>query len=81
MTSKREITLIGQLMTEELETISVSNSAQQASKKMRDKNISSLIVLDNYDKPVGIVTQRDLVRKVCANDASSSIIQIKDILS
>lgn len=81
MTSKTEITLIGQLMTEELETIGMSNSAQQVSKKMRDKNISSLIVLDNYDKPVGIVTERDLIRKVCSNDSSSSIIQIKDILS
>jgi CBS domain-containing protein len=81
MTSKTETTLIGQLMTEELETIGVSNSAQQASKKMRDKNISSLIVLDNYGKPVGIVTERDLVRKVCANDSSSSTIQISDILS
>jgi peptide-methionine (R)-S-oxide reductase len=48
---------------------------------MRDKNISSLIVLDNYDKPVGLVTERDLVRKVCSNDSSSSTIQIKDILS
>jgi signal-transduction protein with cAMP-binding, CBS, and nucleotidyltransferase domain len=81
MTSKTETTLIGQLMTEELETIGVSNSAQQASKKMRDKNISSLIVLDNYNKPVGIVTERDLVRKVCANDASSIIVQINDIMS
>lgn len=63
MIGKTEITLIGQLMTEELETIGVSNSAQQASKKMRDKNISSLIVLDDYGKPAGIVTERDLVRK------------------
>jgi signal-transduction protein with cAMP-binding, CBS, and nucleotidyltransferase domain len=76
--SKTEITLIGQLMTEGLETPIISNSAQQASKKMRDKNLGSLIVL-SYDKPVGIVTERDLVQKVCANDASSSTVQIKDI--
>ena len=29
----------------------------------------------------GIVTERDLVRKVCVNDASSSNIQIKDVMS
>jgi len=56
-------TSIGQMMTEKLETIDISNSAQQASKKMRDKNVSSLIVIDNYNKPTGIVTERDLVQK------------------
>jgi CBS domain-containing protein len=32
-------------------------------------------------KPTGIVTERDLVRKVCVNDASSSSVLIKDIMS
>jgi len=66
MKIKAEIISIGQLMAEELETIDASNSAQQASRKMRDKNTSSLIVLYNYAKAIGIVTGRNLVRKVCA---------------
>jgi signal-transduction protein with cAMP-binding, CBS, and nucleotidyltransferase domain len=65
MTTK--VTSIGQLMTERLETITLSNSAQQAAKKMRDKKVSSLVVVDNDDKPTGIVTERDLVRKVCVH--------------
>jgi CBS domain-containing protein len=72
---------IGQLVNNTLETIDISNSAQKASKKMRDKNISSLVVIDNNNKAAGIVTERDLVRKVCVNDASSGDIQIKDIMS
>ena len=63
-------------MTEKLETIAISNSAQQASKKMKDKNVSSIITIDNYNKFMGIVTERDLVRKVCVNDASSSSMPI-----
>lgn len=76
-----ERTTIGQLMSERLETIDISSSAQKASQKMRDKNISSLVVIDNDKRPTGIVTERDLVRKVCVNDASSSNTQIKDIMS
>ncbi len=72
---------IGQLVNKTLETINISNSAQKASKKMRDKNISSLVVIDDNNKAAGIVTERDLVRKVCVNGASSSDIQIKDIMS
>jgi CBS domain-containing protein len=72
---------IGQLVNKTLETINISNSAQKASKKMRDKNISSLVVIDDNNKAAGIVTERDLVRKVCVNGASSGDIQIKDIMS
>jgi CBS domain-containing protein len=68
-------------MSDRLETINISSSAQVAAKKMRDKNISSLVVTDDYNKPVGIVTERDLVRKICVNDASSSNTQIKDVMS
>ena len=74
-------TSIGKVMTEKLETIDISSSAQEASKKMRDKNVSSLVVTDNNDKPTGIVTERDLVRKVCVNDASSKSMIIQHIMS
>ena len=58
----------GELMTEKLERISTISSAQEASKKMRDKNVSSLIVIEaNNNKPMGIVTERDLVRKACVS--------------
>jgi CBS domain-containing protein len=75
--------LVGELMTEKLKTIDSSSTAQEASKKMRDKKIGSLVVLDNKNsnKPIGIVTERDLVRKVCANDANSSKILVKELMS
>jgi CBS domain-containing protein len=74
---------IGELMTEKLKTIDSSSTAQEASKKMRDNNVSSLVVVDNKNsnKPIGIVTERDLVRKVCVNDANSSKMLVKNIMS
>src|SRR3954454_23984078 len=76
---------IGEIMTKKLETIAISNSAQEAAKKMRDKNVSSLLVIDDNNsknsKPIGIVTERDLVRKVCVNDASSKHTMVQEITS
>jgi CBS domain-containing protein len=76
---------IGEIMTKKFETIAISNSAQEAAKKMRDKNISSLLVIDDNNsknsKPIGIVTERDLVRKVCVNDASSKHTMVQEIAS
>lgn len=74
-------TSIGEIMTQKLETIEPSNTSQAAAKKMADKNVSSLVVMDRADKPIGIVTERDLVRQVCVNDASSSTIIIHHIMS
>jgi signal-transduction protein with cAMP-binding, CBS, and nucleotidyltransferase domain len=75
------LTKIGDLMTEKLETIEASLSAQEAAMKMRDRNVSSLVVIDAYSKTVGIITERDLVRKVCVHDASSRDNSVRDIMS
>jgi CBS domain-containing protein len=72
---------VDKIMTEKLETIIITGSAQDAAKKMREKDVSSLVVTDNNNKPVGIITERDLVRKVCVKDVNSSDVLIKDILS
>src|SRR5215216_4894413 len=50
-------------------------------KKMRDKKVSSLVVTDRGDEPIGIVTERDLVRQVCTKDVSSNSIIVHQIMS
>jgi CBS domain-containing protein len=74
-------TTVGQLMTERLETISPSDTAQEAAKKMRDKKVSSLVVTDVEDKPIGIVTERDLVRQVCTKVINSNEVIVHHIMS
>lgn len=52
-------------MRKRLETIGDLASVQDAARKMKDKDVSSLIVVDRDGKPQGLVTERDLVTKVC----------------
>ncbi len=68
-------------MNEKLEKIIVNRTAQEAAHKMGDVNTSSLVVTDLTDKPIGIITERDLVRRVVANDANSKTVLIKDIMA
>ena len=49
--------------------------------KMRDKNVSSLLVVDRDGKPEGLVTERDLVRKVCVNNICAGEVTNKEIMS
>ncbi|MGB8937933.1 MAG: CBS domain-containing protein [Candidatus Nitrosopolaris sp.] len=68
-------------MSEKLEKIIANMSAQEAAKKMGVVNTSSLLVTDFNDKPIGIITERDLVRRVVANDANSKTVVIREIMS
>lgn len=69
------------MMTKKLETIEESSSIQDAAKRMRDTNVSSLVVVDSEGKPRGIVTERDIIRKACVNDEITSKVTNKEIMS
>jgi signal-transduction protein with cAMP-binding, CBS, and nucleotidyltransferase domain len=68
-------------MRKKLQSIDEMASVQEAAKKMKDKNVSSLIVVDDDGKPQGLITERDLVRKVCINDVRTSTVTNKEIMS
>jgi signal-transduction protein with cAMP-binding, CBS, and nucleotidyltransferase domain len=63
-----------------LVTLSADSTAFDAAKEMSTKVISSIITTD-IDKTVGIVTERDLVKQVCAKDLLSSKIPLIAIMS
>ena len=72
---------VSDMMTKKLETIEKSSSIQDAAKRMRGTNVSSLVVVDSEGKPRGIVTERDIIRKACVNDVSTSKVTNKEIMS
>ena len=74
-------TTVRHVIRKKLETIGPSSTAQEAAKRMRSKKISSLVVIERGDAPVGIVTERDLVRQVCSKDISSDSVLIEEIMS
>jgi CBS domain-containing protein len=69
------------LMRKKIETIKESASVQEAANKMKEKNVSSLVVVDENDRPLGLITERDLVRKVCIRDVYTSKVINKEIMS
>jgi CBS domain-containing protein len=72
---------IGEIMRKQLESIQEMASVQEAAKKMKEKNVSSLVVVDANNRPQGLITERDLVRKVCINDKCCSEVVNKEIMS
>jgi CBS domain-containing protein len=75
---------IKEIMSTNLETIEITQNGQDAAKKMKDKRISSVLVIDRSkggELPVGIVTERDLVSRICATGANSKEVNIREIMS
>jgi len=72
---------IAEIMSKKIETIEESASVQQVAIKMKDKNVSSLIVVDSLGNSKGLVTERDVVRKVCIKDVYTRKVIIKEIMS
>jgi len=72
---------IRDILRKKIESIEEMTSVQEAAKKMKDKNVSSLMVVDESGKPEGLVTEGDLVRKVCINDVRPSTVTTKEVMS
>ena len=72
---------ISDILRKKLESVDDTTSVQEVAKKMKDRDVSSLVVVDPNGKPVGIVTERDIITKVCINDLPTSTVISKEIMS
>lgn len=64
----------------EVWSVSPDDSVFDALKKMADKNIGALLVLDG-DELVGIISERDYARKVILKGKSSMDTPVRDIMT
>jgi CBS domain-containing protein len=72
--------LLRDIMIKKVITITQDRTAQDAARLMTERAASSVIVV-NGDDIAGIVTERDLARKVCTQDVASSKIPLSDVMS
>lgn len=72
--------VVRDIMTKEIIKIDGDKSALEAAKLMAEKGISSLFVMKD-GQPVGIVTERDFIKKICAKELQISQVKIAEIMS
>jgi CBS domain-containing protein len=68
------------IMQKNVITIQEDKSALDASKLISEKDISFLVIVKD-DKPIGVITEKDFVRKIAAQDKQSSLIPLSEIMS
>jgi len=67
------------IMTKTVLTVESNKTIAEAATIMTEKDVSGLIIMDQ-NTPIGIVTERDLVRRVLAKDRPSTT-KISEVMS
>ncbi|TFH02601.1 MAG: CBS domain-containing protein [Nitrosopumilus sp.] len=68
------------IMEKNVITLEYNKSALDASKILKEKEISFLVIQKDGN-PIGLVTERDIVRKIAAEDKKSSEVSIQEVMS
>jgi signal-transduction protein with cAMP-binding, CBS, and nucleotidyltransferase domain len=63
-----ENTKIRDMMSHQPVTMLITSSASDIAKKMTGQKVGSILLIDHDNRPVGIVTERDLVRQACSQN-------------
>jgi CBS domain-containing protein len=75
-----EIT-IEEIMSAPVVTLKTTSVVLEAVSKMDNYNISGVVVVDSSDKPVGFVTERDILTRVVAKKLDPSRMTLADVMS
>jgi CBS domain-containing protein len=67
-------------MTKDVVAVDEKMTALDAARLMTEKGISSLIIEKDH-APVGIISERDFVKKICLKDMQPSTINVGSIMS
>lgn len=58
-----------------------NKTAYDVASIMTEKRIGSVIVIDKDHTPIGIITERDLVKRVCLEKLNSSKVLVEEIMT
>jgi len=74
------MTPLALLMHREIEQVPPATPLLDVARRMRDRKIGALLVTDGT-RPIGIVSETDLVRKAMANGCDSAATRVEAIMS
>lgn len=70
---------VGEIMTRDVTVTQAAVTVKQADEVMSSRNISSLVVVED-DEVVGIITERDILKKVVAPQKDPGAVKVEEIM-
>jgi len=72
---------IGRICVRSTDVTVASDSVQLAARRMLDRNVGSLVVVNEDHEPIGIVTDRDLTLRVLAEGLEPATLTVGQVMS
>jgi signal-transduction protein with cAMP-binding, CBS, and nucleotidyltransferase domain len=75
---------VSEIMSEkEIVTVvaDMGKTAQDVAQMMVKKRVGSVVIIDKKSHPIGIITERDIVKRVCLKNVAASRIKLEEIMS
>ena len=73
--------MVGQVCSKPAITASPDTTAQEAAHRMRTRNVGALVIVNGRDKPIGMVTDRDIAVKVVAQGADPASVRVGALIT
>ena len=78
--------LVGNICKTEVVTVTADQTVAAAARLMREKHVGLLVVVDSGEvkpdlKPVGVLTDRDIVTAVVAKDVDARALKVGDVMT
>ena len=71
---------VASLVQRKVESVAPTASCQEAARRMRDTGVGSLVVVES-NRPLGVLTDRDLVLRVVARGLDSATTSVRESMS
>ena len=71
----------GRICVRSVDTVAPNETALAAARRMHSRKVGSLVVVDNQQRPLGVLTDRDLVVRVIAENRDPNETLISEVMS
>jgi len=72
---------VSDIMVKDIKTLKDENSAKDAVDMMSNLSISGIMIIDKDNKPMGMISEGDLIKKVFHKDKDPKKVKISEIMS
>lgn len=72
---------VGRICVRSVATAYPSETARAAARRMRERDLGTLVVVDESGVPIGILTDRDLMLRFVAGEDDAGVVEVAQLMS
>jgi CBS domain-containing protein len=72
---------VGRICIRDVDTATGDESALTAARRMRDRSVGTLLVVDDHNHPMGLLSDRDLALRVIAQERDPARTPVSEIMT